>query len=424
MNAKMRVPLFWQWTYILVNVFALLSMLLTGELMGDAQGLTLQSSARLVIAGVAVVVSYWFLLGPLFNLIGRLHVAPLRFGPNLDLVEDRMGLFLIGAQLLFMAFNILFGVNVAGSATARTESSLSLLWIALPVDSLFLIYYAAARQSRFFRLNFLIYVLSNVMRGWTGIFLFVIFLEMCRASRAGKIRWRTIAPIGVAVLIFYPVLLNIKWLLRGAAATDVSILDGVDGLLQSLTADDYLNIVVDGVMQIVGRLQITSSVEEVIRFCGQLHHAFDMHSFKPFWLEGLHGIVYDRLMFGENRPAIGVAFTSIGEFPGDFDIGSWNTNTGWVGWLFVLPLWFPVFVLYTVALFYLCLYLAKKLGMNELLRDLVWFACLVYVLPGWLGAFVGFVYSLFVFLLLKLSFSYLPKVTVFKGGSRGATACQ
>jgi hypothetical protein len=109
-----------------------------------------------------------------------------------------------------------------------------------------------------------------------------------------------------------------------------------------------------------------------------------------------------------------VAFTSIGDFGGDFDVGSWNTNTGWVGWLFVAPMWIPVFLFYTGSLCYLSFYFAKKIGMGILLRDLVWFAWLIYLLPGWLGSFVGFVYSLFVFLVLKVCVSKLPRITMWR----------
>jgi hypothetical protein len=425
MFVKNSTPsLVWQWSYILINVIAFLWMLSTKELMGDAQGLTLQRPEWLIMACVAVVAGYWFLLGPVFRLIGSLPVSKIRFGPQLGFVDDRLGIFLAVAQLAFMAFNIVFGVNVAGSGDARVDSSFSLLWVALPVDSLFLIYYAVARDSRFFRFNLVIYIVSNVMRGWLGIFLFVIFLEMCNAARSKKIRWRSLGLVAIVVLVCYPVMLNLKWLLRAATAPNFSLWDGLGNIVETLSTEDYLDIIGAGVMQIIGRLQITSSVEEVIRYSSQLQHAFSLGTFKPFWLEGIHGIVYDRLMYGENRPAIGVAFTAIGEFGGDFDVGSWNTNTGWVGWFFVAPLLVPFLIAYTLALCYLGFYFAKKLDMSAMLQDLVWFAWLVYILPGWLAAFVGFVYSLFVFLALKLTFSHFPRIALFRRCVPAETSCK
>lgn len=425
MFSKIRGPaVIWQWSYIFINVFATLWMFLSGELMGDAQGLPVHRSSWLVAACLVVVLSYWFILGPAFTWIERLPVARMRFGKKLASADSRLGIFLALAQVLFLVFNLVFGVNIAGAGTAHADTALGLIWVALPVDSLFLIYYACARENRYFLPNLIIYIISNVMRGWLGIFLFIIFLEWCRAAREKRFKWKYMIPLGALVLICYPVVLNLKWVLRAAASADFSIVDGVSNLTDMLSVGDYLDVIGGGVMQIIARLQITSVVEEVIRYSSQVGHAFGIGVFKPFWLEGIHGIVYDRLINGNNRDPIGVAFTTIGEFGGDFDVGSWNTNTGWVGWLFAAPIWIPFFVLYTLFLCYLCFYFAKKIGMTALLRDLVWFGWLIYLLPGWLGTFVGFLYSLCVYLGLKLAFSYLPSVRLFRSPEGVGELCK
>jgi hypothetical protein len=135
MYLKLKNPAsLWKWLYILINVSALLWMLASGEMMGDTQGLAVQRPERLVLACVVVVAGYWFLLGPFFKMISRIPVERIRFGPHLGLVHDRLGIFIVVAQLAFLAFNVLFGVNVAGSGNARTESSLGLIWVFLPVD--------------------------------------------------------------------------------------------------------------------------------------------------------------------------------------------------------------------------------------------------------------------------------------------------
>jgi hypothetical protein len=407
-----ETPTLWRSAYICVNLIALLAMLLNNELMGDAQGLPVLSPLRLIISCILVIVSYWIFMGPLFRFIRRLHVVRIKSGVLSELVKNRFGVFLIVAQAGFMAFNVAFGVNIAGSGTARVDSALGLIWIFLPVDTLFLIYYAVARDNKYFRANLAVYILSNVIRGWLGIFLFIIFLEMCRNFPLKKIKWKFAIPFVCVVLAVYPILLNLKWLFRAAASSDVSIVDGIGGVAQSLSAEDYLQIISAGFMQIVGRLQLTSSVEEVIRYSSQLQHAYELGLFKPFWLEGIHGIAFDRLAYGENRPALGVAFTAIGEFSGDFDVGSWNTNTGWVGWFFVVPALGPIFVIYSCALAYLSLFMAKNIGMNKLLENLVWLSWLLYLMPGWLGAFVAFIYALFVFLVLKILFSLVPRISL------------
>lgn len=410
----------WLWSYILFNVFGTIWMLCNGELIGDVQGIVLQHVQWLVIACVVVVLSYWVLLGPVFDFFSKMPIKTLSLRATPKLVNDRIGVFLMIAQLAFFAFNLIYGVNVAGSGTAKADTSLGMVWVLLPVDSLFLIYYGAERDNKYWWANLLIYVASNVARGWLGIFLFIIFLEMCRASRRGAIQWKALIPIGFITILLYPIILNLKWVFRAAASTDFSIADGIVNFSQTMFESNYIEVISGGVMQIIARLQITSLVEEVIRYSDNLQRAFELGLFKPFWLEGLHGIVYDRVMYGENRAPIGVAFTTIGDFGGDFSIGDWNTNTGWVGWLFVTPVCIPFFLAYTALLCYLSFFLAKKISAGSLLKDLLWFSWLIYLLPGWFGSFVGFIYSLTVYLILKFVFSSIPRITLRPSGSAGA----
>lgn len=401
----------WMWGYILINVVATAWMLYYGELIGDLQGQAVTSVQRLVWACIIVVAAYWILLGPVFKLFVRFPVKPLSFGHSPSTLDDRLGKFILVAQLAFMVFNLSYGVNIAGSANVKADTPLGFIWVLLPIDSLFMVYYAISRESRFWRVNLLVYIASNMMRGWSGIFFYIIFIEMCRAVRRKTIRWGALIPVGMVILLLYPILLNLKWVFRAAASSNFSIVDGMVGFAESMLSSDYVEVIGNGIMQIVARLQITALVEAVMRYSAEVQHAFALGTFKPFWLEGIHGIFYDRLMGGENRVPLGVAFTTIGDFGGDFDLGSWNTNTGWVGWFIVAPEWAPVLLLYTAALCYVTIFLAKKIGMSPLFRDLVWFSWMVYLMPGWLGAFVGFVYTLALYLALKWVFFAIPKLS-------------
>jgi hypothetical protein len=408
----------WMWAYILVNVVATWWMLFHGELIGDLQGQPVTSAQRLLWACVMVVSAYWLLLGPAFNFFARLPSKALLFGVPSTLLENRLGKFILLAQITFAIFNVSYGVNIAGSNEGRGEAPLGFVWVLLPIDSLFMVYYATSRESRWWLPNLLVYIASNMIRGWSGFFFYIIFIEMCRTARRGVIRWKYIVPIGVVVILLYPLLLNLKWVFRAAASSDISIADGMFGFLDSMLSSDYAEVIGDGIMQIVARLQTTALVEAVMRYSSEVHHAFELGTFQPFWLEGIHGIVYDAVVSGTRRFSLGVVFTTIGGFAGDFDLGSWNTNTGWVGWLIVAPEWAPVLLLYTAALCYATIFLAKKIGMTPLFRDLIWFSWMVYLIPGWLGAFVGFVYTLAVFLALKWLFMAIPTVRMWPQSDR------
>jgi hypothetical protein len=404
----------WLWSYVLINIVATIWMLSSGELLGDAKGLALRNVDYLLVASIAVVLSYVIILVPVFKFCLRVKSKRLHTLVSEDELNNRLGVFLFIAQLAFFAFNLSYGVNIAGSGNIRADTPIGMIWIILPVDSLFLIYYASARDSKYWWLNLAVYLVSNILRGWLGMFLFVIFLEWCRAYRLNKIRWKGATLVGLFVIFIYPVILNLKWIFRAADSKDLSLVSAVSTLFETISDGAYSDVIIDGIGQIISRLQITSMVEEVIRFSSALQVGFDAGTFKPFWLDGIHGIMFDKIFYSQNRMSIGVAFTSIGDFGNTFDIGSWNTNTGWVGWLFVAPGWIALLFLYTALLCVLSVYLAKKIGMGPLMRDLVWFAWLIYLLPGWLGGFVGFIYALAVFLGLKVCLSSLPRIAARK----------
>jgi len=411
MNAmKVRRP--WFWLFVGANVVGAYVMLDTGELIGDAAGRPLHSVAALYLAVLLVLLSYWLILGPLFNALMRVRVKPVQLAVDEGMLGSRLGKLLLALQITYFLFNIAYGVNTAGSANSGESVPFALFWVFVPVDALMVIYYGYYRDNRLFYPNVIVWTVSNLARGWSGIFLFIIFFEWCRAGRRGAIRKGRVALLGLLVIVLYPVLINLKWIMRASAQTNLGFAEVADGFAAVLETEAYTSLVGDGLMQIVGRLQTTSSVVEVIRLRDLLQDEFAMGRFTPFWLEGLHGIVYDRLMHGVKSMPIGVAFTEYALLDTRLELGSWNTNIGYVGWFFIAPLYVPLYLAYTLLLGYLSVFLVKKVGMTAQASDMVWLTWLVYLLPPWHAAFVGFLYALAVFLVLKLIVSRKAAGTV------------
>jgi hypothetical protein len=93
------------------------------------------------------------------------------------------------------------------------------------------------------------------------------------------------------------------------------------------------------------------------------------------------------------------------------EIRSWNSNVGYVGWFYILPYQAPLYLIYTGALAILSVILAKIISRTPSCLDMVWYAWLIFLLPGWLAAFVVFVFSLMLFLLLQYLSSLVVRVT-------------
>jgi hypothetical protein len=398
--AKPRLA--WLWLYVAVNLIGAAMMLSTGELIGDPKGNPVYDAGALLVATGMVVLSYILILGPLFNFLDRIKVEPLRLGDDDDETGRRIGKLLLVLQLGYMAFNLSTGVNIAGAHNEGTNSPFAILWVFIPVDTLCLIYYGVYRENRYFLPNVAVWLVSNLLRGWGGMYLAILFFEWCRATRNGRLKLRSIVIAGTAVIVLYPVVMNLKWLFR-LSASGVAMSDIADALLTNAEQLDYFSMIGEGVEHIVGRLQVTSLVVEVMRLSDLLQEKFAAADFMPFWHEGLHGIILDRLFVGEKSLSIGVAFTQYGTFDWDTGaLGDWNTNIGYVGWFFIAPHLIPVYLLYTVFVAFLSIYLAKKIGMSELSRDMVWFGWLCYLLPPWFAVFITFIYSLFLFLAIKV----------------------
>jgi len=393
----------WLWLYVAVNIIAAWMMFDSGELIGDPKGNPLYDVGALWIATSLVVLSYVLILGPLFNALDKIAVRPLNVGVDEPRVATRIGQVLIVLQLGFMAFNVVTGVNIAGSNTVGTDSPLAILWVFVPVDTLFFIYYGLYRDTPYFKPNAAIWLVSNLIRGWAGMYFFILFFEWCRGTRGKKLKLKILLLALVGVLVLYPVLTNVKWLFR-LSASGVPLGDLANSLFENSSDIDYFSMIGDGIEHLIGRLQVTSLVVEVMRLRDLLQAKFAMGEFAPFWAEGLHGIIYDRLFVGEKSVSIGVAFTQYGTFDWDTAaVGDWNTNIGYVGWLFIAPHLIPAYLAYTLLLTFLSVYLLKKIGITELGRDMLWLAWLVYLLPPWFAVFTTFIYSLAVFLVIKVA---------------------
>lgn len=399
-TAQVRRP--WLLMYVVVNLIAACFMFDSGELVGDLVGKPLYSVAALVWALILVVSSYYLILGPLFNFLVRMKVKPLVLRADDEALGRKIGTILLLLQCAYFAFNTVNGVNMAGAEVQQDSVPFAMFWVFLPVDTMIVVYYGCYRNNRMFYPNLLVWLISNLARGWSGMFLFVIFFEWCRMARGGRVKWGRILAVGAVVVVCYPVLINLKWIIRASSQAGIGLAEVQEGLSAMFASADYLTLIGDGLMQIVGRFQTTANVVEVMRIRELLQDEYGAGQFTPFWREGLHGIALERLYFGARSVPIGIAFTDYAALGHGVEVGSWNTNIGYVGWLFIAPWGIPLYLLYTLLLGYISVFLMKKLGQTAQTADMIWLTWLLYLLPPWHAMFVGFLYAMTVFLGLRL----------------------
>lgn len=388
----------WLVAYLVVNVIAAVIMIRSGYLIGDASELPVTTNTDILFALGVTLTAYIAVAWILFNTLTRVELlreprAWLATKGQRD--ATFIGAFLLILQIAFLIFNLREGINVAGSTNIKTESKLNLIFVLLQPDVMLFVYYGYYRESKFFKYNLLVYVLSNFLRGWSGFLLTIAFFEWCRAYRRGTLRPRTVlAACAIAVLV-YPLLLSVKWYIRvnvGATLDDVQSL--FDVVTTGLGADTYFDIVVGGMTHIVDRLQQVSIVAAIAQERDVLQNLVSIGGVTPFWWEGLPQLAVSRGFGLSEAPTLGVVLTDvIANLPGS-EFGSWSIGPGLAGWIVLQPLYTPFLFLYVGLLCLLSVVLAPGCQREGATRDMLWYAWLVFLIPGWITAFTGVICAL------------------------------
>ncbi len=394
--------------FIALNCIAAYLMYLDRELIGDAKG-SVHSISNLIFSMLLVIASYYIVLSPLFNLMYKFKVDSFQFRPYSYLAGARIGKFLILIQIAYIIFNYVFGLNTAGAAN-KVTTSLSIIWILLPPDALFIIYYGVYRENKYFYPNLAIYLISNFLRGWSGIFFITIIFEWCRAVRMQKLNPKIVIILLITVLLLYPFILNLKFAIRASASLNITLDQLIQNFLQQINANEYSLLFGNALQQLVGRLQVTSILVEVIRLQDVLQEKFANGDFAPFWLEGLHGIFYYKIILGRFPVWLGSYFTQYIGSP--LNLGDWNVNVSLAAWFFVAPYLSIIYITYILFICFISYYLTRKIhGDNiESEKDMLWITWLLYILPPWFSVMVAFIFALGIFLLLKIIMSSFPSL--------------
>jgi hypothetical protein len=396
---------------VMINFIALLIMTQTGELIGDVKGIPVYDQNALLVSGLLVCSSYIIILFIFYPLLLKVKIPKIRFKYE-AIFESRISFILIVLQILFLIFNLSNGVNIAGSGNVETSSIFSVFWIFFPIDLFFVIYYAFCRNARLFRINLLIAIISSLVRGRADIFLLVLFFELSKKIKNKNLSVKKLLVVSGITLAVYPVLLLVKFAFRlylgetGDQPLDYYLLE----LMNDGKRDGYFYAFYSGIEHIIGRLQTVSIVAEIYRLSDLLQNLYYQGGFFPFWLEGLHGIILDKLLGESRNVPLGTAFTGIGDFNWQFNVGDWNTNPGFSGWIVLNPLWLGGYLLYTALLCLLSVVFTKLIGESDLRDDMLWYSWAFYLMPAWLGVFFLFIYTLGLFFFIKWIISVIPPI--------------
>jgi hypothetical protein len=394
---KLQNPrIVWVSFFAIVNLVCGVVIFETRDLLGETSALGLKDTATVPWATFLVISSYIVLLLCVFPVLSKLKIKRIRFSPH-DL-GDTVGILLMLLQFGYIAFFITTGTGVAGSNN-RTDSIMSPVWVMISCDSLLFIYYGFYRHSRLFVPNLLIGIVSTLLRGWSGFFIVILFMESARLMRAGKVKYRHIFLVLVAAVVIYPAVWLFKWearsfLLEGFTGSSFTGLWA--GILAYVDTSGYFEIIKDSFLGTFVRLHLVSNLIAISEYSRHFALRIEDGTIDPFWREGPLGLVCDRIL-GIRTGTLGNALADVLD-PWHED--NWVSNPSYAGWFFISPLLTPLYLAYTLFLGWISVFLVKKLNGDTASLDMLWFAWCYFLLPGWIASFVLFTFSLGTFCLL------------------------
>lgn len=386
-----------------LNIISAYLIFEENSLLGESAEIPLRNSLSVLPALLMVLLSYFGVQAIILPLYFRLKIIPYRF-KSLE-IDKKCGLVLLVLQVCFITFFTVTGTFIAGSRE-QSDSPLTALWVLVNVDTLFFIYYGFYRESKLFQINLLISVISNVLRGWTGVFMLIIFMESARLIRAKKLKLRHILLSILVVVLFFPIVQIAKFHVRDSSATssqDITVYQIVENVTSSTNASDYIELAKSTGQQIITRLHLVSSTILISQELDTLVANFEAGQIQNFWKEGIYGIIYDRLTGEPSTPNLGFALASL--ISGGEEV-YWNSNPGFFAWVLINPIATPIYLIYSFGMLFIWVFCLKKIKDTPLGRDMVWYAALMYLIPGWIASCVLFTHTFILFLLFHYTIGY------------------
>jgi hypothetical protein len=385
----------WIIFYIAINIISLSHILNYNSLVGETSGVSIIDTTPIIAIGILVLSSYLFILGPVFNSFYKL---PANWLPRTFSTAESgrdLGIILLFLQLGFIVLIISDGSFIAGS-TLRSGSLWSQFFVLFPVDTIFFLYYGFYRKNKMFMPNMVLTIISNLLRGWIGIISTLVILESMRLMRNKKLSISKIIFYIVGISFIFPLIQSIKLVLR-ASATDLNIKYS-DLIIEIFDLDKLTDLFSNSFNIISDRLQIISHNIVSFQSSDLLNYIYESDQILPFWLEGIHGVAFYRLIGSELPDNIGIQFGKLLD-PSNVDV-NWNVNPGLFVWWFMDPFLGILYSIYILFILYMTISLVKSIHANTPeTSDVIWFSWLAFLMPGWTGSIYLFFHATLLFYL-------------------------
>lgn len=305
-------------------------------------------------------------------------------------ISKNGSILLLLLQILFLTYNIIYGINIAGLNTKSTNSLLNAFFILIPADILFILLSPYIKSSKWFYLNLILYIISNTLRGWMGGLFLALVVAVCR-KEVVKVSFKfliwTLLSF-IVLLLLLPYLSQIKWVIR----SEGNIFDAI----KIVNDNDYYSLLNESIYYVFNRFQHNYHVALLIENHAGLSMKYDSGKIMYFWLEGIIQGILASILHLEQMPLLGTHMAN------DlfYSEGSWSSNPGLSGWLIILKEKFILLIIYVWLILFLGFYNAVKFFDRKMLLILGTFS-VIYLFHGWIGSYVSLVTYLLIITFIK-----------------------
>lgn len=305
-------------------------------------------------------------------------------------IGNKGAIYLLLFQVLFLLYNSIYGVNIAGVAAKSSNEILNIFFILLPADIFFIIFAPYIASNKLFGLNTLLFIISNILRGWMGGVLLAIVIFFCRKGEI-RISFKQVFRYVVVILLtvlFLPYLIQMKWVVRSGG--DLFLIG------ENVNTIGYVKLLNESFYYVFNRFQHNYHVALLLENYAQLNNEYAKGNILPFWREGVVQSIISKLL-GLNNPSVLGNVMARELF---FSRDTWSSNPGLAGWLVVVQEKFFLLIFYVFFILLIGFYTAAKYFDRKMLLTLGSFSVL-YLFHGWIGMYVSLVSYLIIVSVLR-----------------------
>ncbi|AIU73378.1 hypothetical protein AT03_13935 [Hafnia alvei FB1] len=379
--------------YFIANLYFGLDFYISGTLGGDFVGKPIENENVFLYAysgeifSMLIFFSLLYLISKFSYKNTTYHSAGLNGALASKFNDSFVSIVIFFVQIAFLIYSFMTGVGRLADDyyNATVDNPIKYFFTFFNADYLFLAYYSVTKKKSKF--NLLIYLVSNLFRGWiAGALLNVFLLYLIKNYSGRKISIKKILILFLFFVLLAPSLYYVKYVTRGAQQ-DIS-LDAVSSYYTS----DVRNKITNAVFE---RFQHISETYSCVNEISILRAGYEDGQFVPFYLDNflkkplmnVFGIKSDRTITQYAAEEILV------KKPG-------NIHVGILTWVLIEPLLTIGYILYIVTGFILLCLLLRSLA-NELIWPISVWASAMFAMHGWFSAFFMLIWSYFLIYILS-----------------------